>query len=145
MSRQESRDEHRGKAFIGMIACEQMHFGIMCMCHVSRTRGASQVWERTHTRPDKCVKRGWFFKTMRDAFRGAKTQFFRNKGVSNFSGVAIRVIIFSQNVPFYNSSHVVIRVMFISKCDFYQTNTCLDGETFTGENCAITCLGVIVW
>ena len=57
--------------------------------------GASQVLERTHARPEKRVKGGVFFKTTRDArgaFRGAKTPFFRKRGVSNFSGVAIRVM-----------------------------------------------------
>ena len=57
--------------------------------------GASQVLERTHARPEKRVKGGVYFKTTRDArgaFRGAKTLFFRKRGVSNFSGVAIRVM-----------------------------------------------------
>ena len=43
----------------------------------------------------KTLKRGGFLKTTRDAgdaFRGAKTPFFRKRGVSNFSGVAIRVM-----------------------------------------------------
>ena len=46
-------------------------------------------------RPEKRVKGGVFFKTtcdVRDAFRGAKTPFFRKRGVSNFSGDAIRVM-----------------------------------------------------
>ena len=54
--------------------------------------GASQVLERTHARPEKRVKGGVFLKTTRDAFRGAKTPFFRKRGVSNISGVAIRVM-----------------------------------------------------
>ena len=41
-----------------------------------------------------CAKGVLFFKTTRDAraFRDAKTPFFRKRGVSNFSGVAIRVM-----------------------------------------------------
>ena len=46
--------------------------------------GASQVLERTHARPEKRVKGGVFFKTTRDAFRGAKHR-FSGKGVSQTS------------------------------------------------------------
>ena len=66
----------------------------VCIVHTI-PGGASQVWERTHARPEKHVKGGVFLKTTRnacDAFRGAKSPFFRKRGVSNFSGVAIRVM-----------------------------------------------------
>ena len=69
-----------------------------------------QVWERTHARPEKHVKRGFFWKTTRDVFRGAKTLFFRKKRVSQTS-LESRLgsyIIFSQNVPFIRVSKILL-------------------------------------
>ena len=50
---------------------------------MSPGEGASQVYERTHARPEKRVKGGVFLKTtrhLRGAFRRAKTHFFQVKG-----------------------------------------------------------------